>query len=263
MSFTIGRFNVPAILLVGFMAYFVVSIFSLIFIKDKEERKGILNIISNSLVIGVLTWKLSPLLTSFSEVIKAPISIVYLNGGTVGVLLGLLAAIIFLAVKYYRLREKPLLVVSSSYIGLAVIFYLIMALVHPKAMDAEFIAEVNGIEGIDLYQNDLTIINFWATWCSPCKAELPELTNFYNKYGDDVSFYGVNLTNTEKGDISDFITSHEITFPIIYDNDGSLSNLFEVKTIPTTVIIQNIDGELFMQSIGGAITETLLIGYMK
>ena len=81
------------------------------------------------------------------------------------------------------------------------------------------------------------LINFWATWCPPCREEMPGLQNLYEKYKDKVDFVMINLGET-KEIIQDFLVENEIyTFPIGYDKDGALGIRFNIMAIPDTIIV--------------------------
>lgn len=86
------------------------------------------------------------------------------------------------------------------------------------------------------------VLNFWATWCSPCRSELPAFDKMYNKYGDDVEFVMINLDDSIKT-VEDFMLKNEYTFPVLYDTDYEASYLYGASSIPLTVIIY-ADGTL-------------------
>lgn len=81
------------------------------------------------------------------------------------------------------------------------------------------------------------LINFWATWCPPCRMEMPGLQNLYEEFGDKVDFVMINLGET-KDTIQDFLVENEVyTFPIGYDETDSYGMKFSIVGIPTTYII--------------------------
>lgn len=86
------------------------------------------------------------------------------------------------------------------------------------------------------------IVNMWATWCPPCRAEMPDMQKFYDKYKDeDVAILSVNMTTSEKsvGDISKFLNEFEITFPVVLDEENSVAMTYQTFSLPTSYIIDS------------------------
>lgn len=85
--------------------------------------------------------------------------------------------------------------------------------------------------------NKPVLMNFWTTWCPPCRMEMPGLQSLYEEYGDRVDFIMINLGET-KETIQDFLVENEIyTFPIGYDEKEVYGIKFVMTSIPTTFII--------------------------
>ncbi len=84
------------------------------------------------------------------------------------------------------------------------------------------------------------IVNFWATWCGPCREELPYFNAASQKYGDSVTFMMVNLTDgsrdTEEG-VKAFIEKQGYAFPVYFDLELMAADAYGIRSIPTTVII--------------------------
>ena len=90
------------------------------------------------------------------------------------------------------------------------------------------------------YRGKKVIVNFWATWCPPCKAEMPHMQNFYEEYKDnDIEILAVNLTNMDKGHdaIDAFVKEYGLTFPIPLDEEGDAGTTYQAYTIPTSYIL--------------------------
>ena len=121
-------------------------------------------------------------------------------------------------------------------------------------------------EGTAVKLSDLegkpTILNFWASWCGPCKSEMPELEAAYKKYGDKINFAMVDLTDGKsetKEDASSYITSQGYTFPVYYDLDLAGAMAYGVSSIPFTIFI-NAKGEMVAYYKGAMDEKTLQNG---
>lgn len=96
------------------------------------------------------------------------------------------------------------------------------------------------------------ILNFWATWCPPCKEEMSHLEKYYkkNKNSANVEIIAVNMTNQDKPErVKEFVDAYELTFPILFDNNGELITAYQILTLPTTYLI-NTDGTIAHQILG-------------
>jgi peroxiredoxin len=83
----------------------------------------------------------------------------------------------------------------------------------------------------------ITVINFWASWCGPCRKEMPILQDLHNKYTDlGVQVWGVNVEQENQAG-RDFIKSINVDFPILFDEKNTLSEQYQVSAMPTTVIV--------------------------
>lgn len=90
------------------------------------------------------------------------------------------------------------------------------------------------------YTGKTVLVNFWATWCPPCRVEMPHMQKFYDDYKDkDVVILGVNLTPTEKSMdvVTNFVQEQQLTFPIVLDQEGEVTQAYKVVAYPTTYIL--------------------------
>ena len=104
------------------------------------------------------------------------------------------------------------------------------------------------------------IVNFWASWCPPCKAELPYFEAAYQQYGDRIVFLMVDLADgssetQESG--ARYVTESGYTFPVYFDLSGSASNAYQLYSIPQTVAV-DADGNITFSQIGSLPEETVM-----
>ncbi|ETI70281.1 TlpA disulfide reductase family protein [Neobacillus vireti] len=81
------------------------------------------------------------------------------------------------------------------------------------------------------------MLNFWATWCGPCKAEMPEMEQFSKQIGDDIVILAVNID--PQLDVKGFVDENKITFPILLDTDDKVNETYQIMAIPTTYFIDS------------------------
>lgn len=91
----------------------------------------------------------------------------------------------------------------------------------------------------DALKQGTVILNYWATWCSPCKAEIPMLNKFYSSHKDQVKLYGVNYDGLDKAALSTAIKKFSIEFPVLASNPGDALGFKTFAVVPTTVIMRN------------------------
>jgi peroxiredoxin len=87
------------------------------------------------------------------------------------------------------------------------------------------------------YKGQVVMINFWATWCGPCRQEMPLLENIYKKYNKaGFTLLGVNVEPDSKP-AEDWLKATPVSFPILFDTKSEVSKLYEVSGMPSTVIV--------------------------
>ncbi|MBS0373281.1 MAG: TlpA family protein disulfide reductase [Proteobacteria bacterium] len=91
--------------------------------------------------------------------------------------------------------------------------------------------------GLDKLRGQVVMVNFWASWCEPCRKEFPLLDQIYKKYkAAGFTLVGVNVEPDAK-DAEGFIAKTPVTFPILFDKDSTVSKAYRVSGMPTTVLV--------------------------
>ncbi len=107
-------------------------------------------------------------------------------------------------------------------------------------------------DGSHLSLSDLrgrpVMINFWATWCPPCRREMPDIIERYNEHGDDLVVLAVN-TREGMDLIEPFTQEYGVTMPVVLDQHGEIMRLYQVNSMPTTFFIDR-DGRISMKWVG-------------
>jgi peroxiredoxin len=87
------------------------------------------------------------------------------------------------------------------------------------------------------YKGDVVMINFWASWCGPCRQEMPLLDSIYKQYKDmGFVLLGVNVEPDRHG-ANAWLKQTPVSYPVLYDPNSQVSQLYQVQAMPTTVII--------------------------
>lgn len=102
------------------------------------------------------------------------------------------------------------------------------------------------------------VLNFWASWCPPCKSEMPGFEEAYIEYGEDVNFIMISV-DSAISDASDFISENEYTFPVYYDAYNEGSYYYNVTSIPRTYFITT-DGAIILSHTKAVTKDTLCQG---
>ncbi|MDQ0229930.1 redoxin domain-containing protein [Metabacillus malikii] len=83
------------------------------------------------------------------------------------------------------------------------------------------------------------LLNFWATWCPPCRAEMPDMQKLQDNFGEEVVVAAVNFTSSEpnKDSVKKFVDELALTIPILMDEKGKVNSQYEVLQYPTSYIL--------------------------
>lgn len=86
-------------------------------------------------------------------------------------------------------------------------------------------------------KGDVVLINFWATWCGPCRKEMPVLEQIYRRYKSlGFTLLAVNVEEDSEGAVR-WLEQVPVSFPVLFDRDSRVSKLYDVTAMPSTVIV--------------------------
>ena len=113
------------------------------------------------------------------------------------------------------------------------------------------------------YKGQTVFLNFWATWCPPCRSEMPEIQKLYEEFGyneGDLVVLGIAAPGVgQEGNldsVTTFLTENEYTFPVVMDNLGIYTSFYGIRAYPTTFMISE-DGSIYGY-VEGALTEDMM-----
>jgi len=120
-----------------------------------------------------------------------------------------------------------------------------------KYTDLTFLDSKNKLINLNDYKGNLIILNFWATWCAPCKEEMPSLDSLQkNKYLDNLKIFPINIGQENLKKASDFFEDLKIrNLDLYFDPPITLAKKFKLRGIPTTILF-NKDGLEFARIVG-------------
>jgi thiol-disulfide isomerase/thioredoxin len=160
------------------------------------------------------------------------------------------------AKKKYRRKRKQTFPVVPAVIGVVLVVFAVLAMATPKTennaassnsvvpMAVNYAAPELSLQNIKGeteslmdYREDVILVNNWATWCPPCKAEMPTLVAYHNEHNVD----GFSVIAVEAGDavdvVSQFAQSFGMSFPVWLDPKGKSVNAFRNGTLPNSYVI--------------------------
>lgn len=106
-----------------------------------------------------------------------------------------------------------------------------------------------GSAALSSYKGKIVLLNFWATWCPPCRAEMPSMETLYQRYHKQgLEILAVDLRE-DASTVQKYIQDNRYTFPVMLDRDGKIGTVFGVEAIPTSYIIDR-EGKIIGRVVG-------------
>lgn len=135
-----------------------------------------------------------------------------------------------------------------------------------KVMSTDFTVYDENSKEVKLsdYRGTPVVLNFWASWCPPCREEMPAFNEMSNKYKDKVAILMINLTDGQRetvDDAKDFIEENDYNMKVLFDNEMDASDKYNITAIPRTIIIDK-DGYIINDYSGG-ISKDILESQIK
>jgi len=253
-------FGLRELMILILISYFLTSMITR-FRYGKEDALPLNQSLSNILFLFLGINRLIYLITHWTLIIQTPMAIIQGRNSSVIILFALSASLLIYYVPYIRKKKGPRgrllpLIWISLFFALLFSAYGFISLLNRQKTGVSQGMQVPPVqltEDLSLkdLQGERIILNFWATWCPPCRTELPDFNSFARDYSDQIILYTVNLTETEKSEegVYQFLKENNYQLPLIMDKDGSLSAAFNIKSIPTTLVI-NEEGRILHRQEG-------------
>ena len=93
-------------------------------------------------------------------------------------------------------------------------------------------------EDLESYRGQVVVLNFWATWCAPCRIEMPSFEKLYRRYrSEGMTILAVTIDKNMEPKIKSFVNEYGLSFPVLLDEKGEVEQLYPSMTIPFTYVI--------------------------
>jgi cytochrome c biogenesis protein CcmG, thiol:disulfide interchange protein DsbE len=168
--------------------------------------------------------------------------------------------------KHRSILSLGLLILGAAWIAGTTLWVPVPAQAAIPVAREGFVApdfELNSLSGEKIRMSQLAgkpvILNFWASWCPPCKSEMPAIQKMWEHYqAKGVVVLAINATYQDSTTAAaDFVKNEGLSFPILLDSDGSTNHLYRVQALPTTYFIDKF-GVIRKVVLGGPMSEALL-----
>lgn len=112
------------------------------------------------------------------------------------------------------------------------------------------------------YRGKWVLVNFWATWCSPCLSEIPELSSLHNAHKDkDLLVIGIAMQSGSRKEVADFAQAHRISYPVVLGDFKTARQIGAVDVLPSSYLYNTMGEQVSYQA--GAVTRASIETYIK
>ncbi|MDQ7075914.1 MAG: TlpA disulfide reductase family protein [Gammaproteobacteria bacterium] len=144
---------------------------------------------------------------------------------------------------------------------LLVALVLLLGVGTASAVDWELTKMDGKTANLTDYHGQWVIVNFWATWCPPCREEIPELIHFHDEQKGKAVVLGIDFEELEAGVLEEFVDEYMMSYPIFTLKPSNMTPLGSVPGLPTTYMIAPT-GEVVARQVG-MVSEEMLISFMQ
>ena len=107
-----------------------------------------------------------------------------------------------------------------------------------------------GDASLEDYKGSIVLLNFWATWCMPCRAEMPGMETLWHKYKDQgFVIVAISIDEGSKKRVEKFIEIFDLSFPVLLDPESKVNDLYKVYNMPTSFLIDR-NGKIISRIVG-------------
>ena len=160
-----------------------------------------------------------------------------------------LVAVFLISIYLYTLSVKMKKVEEEKYRG----FFSSLGVqkISPPAKAKDF--TLGNLEGslvsLKDFQGKVVFLNFWATWCPPCRAEMPAMEKLWQKFREEEFVILAVDVREGKEKVSSFVKENGLTFPVLLDSRGGVANTYGIRAIPTTYLLDP-EGRIVGKALG-------------
>jgi thiol-disulfide isomerase/thioredoxin len=260
-SFSLGPLTVPLVYVVLAACLVVAVLVARIPLRRYHHlRARVTERLLDAILVFVVAWKLTPAIIHPALLVRDPLPLLMAAPGIPGAALGGAAALAWIAFSLFRRRRLrraaflPVLLFAGV-VAVGATMTQIGSGIRPPGPAAPglMLASLDGPAlSLSSYRGHVVVVNFWATWCPPCRAELPDLVAFARRQGPDGAvLLGVDLTNTERSvdAVRAYAEEHGMDFTVLLDVIGAGAAAWGVQAYPTTFVLDP-EGRVCVRRVG-------------